>query len=166
MFGWVSVGKNTILKMRSQVFRGIFSKKNQKHLSKNQKHPTCWLSILISDFSFWLLAFRKIRSQWENKEFIGGKLEEEFKKVAEALIDSSSSFVHFVKAIYFFAKAILFFAPTFFTQHHLSNSWLFQKLLFSQKSQELVLWIKQLGYSDFLKDVFAYFKKSLSCALS
>ena len=42
----------------------------------------------------------------------------------------------------------------FWNNQDLSDGWLFQNHKFSVKSQDLVLWINQLGASDFLKDVF------------
>ena len=157
---WKKATGNSTMKHSLRFF------KLQKHPSKKSEAS----NPLIISIDFWLfrLIFNIQKNQKTRREQIvyRRKTWRRIKKSCWSVDWFFFKFCPFREAIYFFVKANLFFAPTFFTQHHLSNSWLFQKLLFSQKSQKLVLWIKLLRCSDFLKDVFAYFKKSLSCALS
>ena len=139
---WKKATGNSTMKHSLRFF------KLQKHPSKKSEAS----NPLIISIDFWL--FRLIFSIQKNqdprrKEIVYRR--KTWRRIWKSCWSVDWFFFKFCP----FREGDLFFREGVFHTTPLSNSWLFQKLLFSPKSQELVLWIKQLGYSDFLKDTFA-----------
>ena len=103
----------------------------------------------IPDFSVWLYRNRKISQRFFNKfKFLKKKKEKLKKRWAK----HADVFKIRLRVFLFREGENIFCEGIFPTSLHLPIGWLFQILKISWKSQESILWIKPLGYSDFLKD--------------
>ena len=152
-------------KCEVKYLEGFFSKKEKSSFKKSEASNPL---IINPNFWFFLLIFSIQKNQNPRRQEIvyRRKTWRRIKKGCWNVDWFFFKFCPFREGDLLFCEGEFVFCADVFHTTSPFQLLTFSKAIIQPKSQKLTLWIKQLGDSDFLKDVFAYFKKSLSCALS